>query len=267
MVAAAAPLASKPQQLHQTWWKNGSCPAGTVPIRRDSSRANPEIAELVRRSSPFGRPGSSRAGSYNQSAMAAPPGGKVEVAAAFATNAPYLGARARLPYWKVNVHPAGEFSMSYILIGNTLDTDYVAIKGADPPPHLTNQIAVGLVDPAGNRWWVSVMDQEIGYYPESVFNTRFPDAAYVEMGGRVLDSRPGGKHTTTPMGSGMPACAGWGFAATIIQYLGVSSDGVLFNDDASKTIATTLLRSQYSGLGQVEGWFRHCVWRARWNPL
>jgi len=145
MVAAAAPLASKPQQLHQTWWKNGSCPAGTFPIRRDSSRANPEIAELVRRSSPFGRPGSSRAGSYNQSAMAAPPGGKVEVAAAFATNAPYLGARARLPYWKVNVHPAGEFSMSYILIGNTLDTDYVAIKGADPPPHLTNQIAVGLV--------------------------------------------------------------------------------------------------------------------------
>jgi hypothetical protein len=83
------------------------------------------------------------------------------------------------------------------------------------------------------------MDQEIGYYPESVFNTRFPDAVYVEMGGRVLDSRPGGKHTTTPMGSGMPACAGWGFAATIIQYLGVSSVGVLFNDDASKTIATT----------------------------
>lgn len=43
---AAAASASKPQQQHQTWRKNGSCPAGT-----DSSRAaNPEIAELARRS-------------------------------------------------------------------------------------------------------------------------------------------------------------------------------------------------------------------------
>lgn len=93
-------------------------------------------------------------------------------------------------------------------------------------------------DLAGQRWWVSVMDQDIGYYPESVFNTRFPDAHYVEMGGRVFDSRPGGVHTTTPMGSGMPACGGWGVAAGISAYHGVSSGGVLFNDDASRTFTT-----------------------------
>ncbi|OEL23441.1 hypothetical protein BAE44_0015539 [Dichanthelium oligosanthes] len=44
-------------------------------------------------------------------------------------------------------------------------------------------------DLAGERWWVPVQDQDIGYYPESVFNTRFPDACYVEMGGW-----PGAEH-------------------------------------------------------------------------
>jgi hypothetical protein len=89
MVAAAA-SASKPQERLQTWRKHGSCPAGTIPIRRPSEHANPEITELVHRSSPFGRPVRSngsynlsdavmqfgrRAGIFNQSAMAAPPGG------------------------------------------------------------------------------------------------------------------------------------------------------------------------------------------------
>ena len=42
------------------------------------------------------------------------------------------------------MHP-GEFSMNYILIGYTLDTNYVPMPGSKPPADLTNQIAVGLV--------------------------------------------------------------------------------------------------------------------------
>ncbi|TVU12678.1 hypothetical protein EJB05_46332, partial [Eragrostis curvula] len=300
MVAAAN--ATTRQERLQTWRRHGSCPAGTVPIRRASPSHANLIAELFRRSSPFGRPGNdisaahqfgdgrrSPGSKFNSSAMAAPPGAKVEVAAAYATNGPYLGARADVPYWKLNVHP-DEFSMHYIMVGNTLNTSYKPIKGAKPPEDLTNQIVVGLVndggvknncfnldcggfhlkegapyalesswrdsdsqvggvrygitlgihrEPAGLNWWVSVMDQEIGYFPETVFNTRFPDAVYVEMGGRVLDTRPGGNHTTTPMGSGMPACAGSRFAASIMEYLGVASDGTLFNDPADRTVATT----------------------------
>jgi hypothetical protein len=93
-MAAAAASASKPLERLQTWRKHGSCTAGTVPIRRPSEHANPEIAELVRRSSPFGRPVSSngsynlsvaaavtqfgrRAGIFNQTAMAAPGAGGV----------------------------------------------------------------------------------------------------------------------------------------------------------------------------------------------
>jgi len=83
------------------------------------------------------------------------------------------------------------------------------------------------------------MDQEIGYYPETIFNTRFPQAVYVEMGERVLNTRPGGNHTTTPMGNGIPSCAGSRFAATIMEYSGINFNGVLFNDNAHRTIATS----------------------------
>jgi hypothetical protein len=51
-------------------------------------------------------------------------------------------------------------------------------------------------DLSGMRWWLSVGDQDIGYYP-AVFDTRFTDACYVEMGGRVLDARAGGLQPST----------------------------------------------------------------------
>ncbi|XP_021304943.1 uncharacterized protein LOC8070725 [Sorghum bicolor] len=290
---AAAASASKPpgRHHHQTWRKHGRCPAGSVRILRNSSRAAvvPEVAEMARRASPFGRPAAIGGGnaSFHLLTSMDTSNGKVEVAAAYATNGPYLGARADVPYWKVDVHP-DEFSMNYLLIGNTLEDNY---HGGRPPSTLTNQIAVGLVtdggakvncfnldcggfrvkenspfalaaawsnfdsqvggerhavtvsihrEPEGEKWWVSVMDQAIGYYPESEFNTVFTEAVYVEMGGRVLDTRPGGKHTSTPMGSGMLAgCGGARFAATIMEYLGIASDGTLFNDPATSTVTTT----------------------------
>ncbi|XP_015693448.1 uncharacterized protein LOC107304321 [Oryza brachyantha] len=111
------------------------------------------------------------------------------------------------------------------MVGYTLDQDYTPYPSADPPKTLTNQIVVGLVDDTSFQWWVSVMDEAIGYYPEGVFDTRFPEA-----GGRVVDTRPGGAHTSTPMGNGIPACGGGLFAATVFEYLGISANGELFND-------------------------------------
>ncbi|KAI4998311.1 hypothetical protein ZWY2020_053653 [Hordeum vulgare] len=94
-------------------------------------------------------------------------------------------------------------------------------------------------DDAKLIWWVSVMDVDIGYYSEEAFDTAFPEGSYVEMGGRVLNTRPGGKHTRTPMGNGMPACAGSRFAATIFEYLGVNAGGQLFLDAPDRTVTTT----------------------------
>nr|TKW19597.1 hypothetical protein SEVIR_4G030800v2 [Setaria viridis] len=305
-MAAAASLSDHTQERQPTWRKHGSCPPGTVAIRRDSPHARPEVA---RRASPFRRP----AGAGSSSMQPQLPElymdnmkGKVEVAAAYACNQAYLGARATVPYWKVDVHP-DELSMNYLLVGHTLDNRFRPFPGGQPPPVLNNQIAVGLVawpalygdslsrlfvyysndggvnnncfnldcagfhlypssyalgssvsnadsqvggerygvpvgihrDPTGEIWVVTVSDHPIGYYPETVFDTTFPEAFYVEMGGRVLDTRPGGNHTSTPMGNGIPSCAGSRFAATIMDYHAVGYTGVLVNDKADRTVTTT----------------------------
>jgi hypothetical protein len=53
MAAAASLSNNHTQELQPTWLKHGSCPPGTVAIRRDSPSARPEVA---RRASPFRRP-------------------------------------------------------------------------------------------------------------------------------------------------------------------------------------------------------------------
>jgi hypothetical protein len=93
-------------------------------------------------------------------------------------------------------------------------------------------------DDAKLIWWVSVMDVDIGYFHDNVFDTRFPEGSYVEMGGRVLNTKTGGQHTTTPMGSTQPACASTLYAASIKEYLGVSALGQLFLDDVGRDVAT-----------------------------
>ncbi|CAL5045745.1 unnamed protein product [Urochloa decumbens] len=308
---AAEASVSKREERPQTWRKYGSCPPGTVPIRRASRHANTEVVDMARRASPFGRrhpaAAATAGASSNFSTLNGALNGKIERAVAYSTDGPYLGARADVTLWKVNVHP-NEFSMNYILIGNTVDPNYDPTPGGNPPASLTNQIAVGFVawpalygdsvsrlfvyyttdggnqkncynlecggfhlqeseyalgdswsddttsqvggqryfvtfgihrDPALLNWWVTVMDKEIGYYPEDIFDKTFPEAVYVEMGGQVLDTRPGGNHTTTPMGNGIPSCGGSRFAALIMNYLGVDAGGKLFNDGADTTTTTT----------------------------
>lgn len=67
------------------------------------------------------------------------------MAAAYACNAAYLGARATVPYWKVDVAHPDEFSMSYLLIGYPLEDRFMPFPGRRPPSTIANQIAVGLV--------------------------------------------------------------------------------------------------------------------------
>uniref|UniRef100_A0A0D9WLQ0 Neprosin PEP catalytic domain-containing protein n=1 Tax=Leersia perrieri TaxID=77586 RepID=A0A0D9WLQ0_9ORYZ len=299
-IIASSGIATRTQGLHQTWRKRGSCPAGTVPIRRPSTNADPAAAERARRAFSSGHSHYS-----NQSATINDcPGnnitGILEVAAAYGTNGPYLGARAIVELWNLDVHPE-ELYMHYIMVAYTLDPGYTPGPSVDPPQNLTNQIIVGLVndgglnnncfnldcggfhlvnsshtvgslwrggisEPGGDKfgvtfgihrtknncnlqeilgdptnlvWWVSVMDEEIGYYPESLFRTRFQEVSYVELGGRVVDRRPGGKHTKTPMGSGMLVCGGSHFAGTIIEYQGVGANGEFFLDSVDRTVVTT----------------------------
>lgn len=66
----------------------------------------------------------------------------LQIAAAYAANGPYHGARAEIPIWKVQVEPS-EFSKNYLLIASPHERRFTPIKGKRPPD-IKNQIAVGM---------------------------------------------------------------------------------------------------------------------------
>lgn len=88
-------------------------------------------------------------------------------------------------------------------------------------------------------WWLSINEVAIGYFDPGWFPVPFIESFYNEMGGRVLDTRPGGRHTMTPMGSGMLAEAGANNAASIAYYMAINSNGGDQVDEPVNCIVTT----------------------------
>lgn len=72
------------------------------------------------------------------------------------------------------------------------------------------------------------MTWPIGYFDSGMFTVPFIESFYHEMGGRVLNSMPGGKHTSTQMGSG----------TCIAYYLAFNSNGGDLVDDPVDIITT-----------------------------
>lgn len=64
-------------------------------------------------------------------------------------------------------------------------------------------------DPAFNNWWLQIRDKRIGYFPGSLFNNLKKSADVVYWGGKVLNTRGAGHHTTTQMGSGRSPAEGF----------------------------------------------------------
>jgi hypothetical protein len=92
--------------------------------------------------------------------------------------------------------------------------------------------------PAPAVWWLSINEVPIGYFDPNMFPVPFIESFHNQMGGRVLDTRPGGRHTMTPMGSGQYAAAGANNAATIGYYLAVDYEGGDLLDDPVNRIVT-----------------------------
>ncbi|CAO2145475.1 unnamed protein product [Urochloa humidicola] len=87
-------------------------------------------------------------------------------------------------------------------------------------------------------WWLSINDVPIGYFDSSMFSVPFIESFYNEMGGRVLNSSPGGKHTSTQMGNGVYPSAGLHKAATIAYYMALNNNGGDQVDNPINTIVT-----------------------------
>ncbi|TVU20240.1 hypothetical protein EJB05_36442 [Eragrostis curvula] len=303
----------------QTWRKSGSCPEGTVPVRRQPTGFNAEVANRTRPFFTYGRPATTITDKKFQEDKTRPffsygfpalvvtdqkfqVDDRQEVAAAYGVNGPYHGARASIPNWKVNVDP-NEFSMSYLLLASPHERKFTPIKGTDPPdtknqmaaglaiypsvlgdnnPRLfiyatndggvksnclnlecgfiqtSNEIALGAAIGGGSTvggellfvhfalyrdtgpgvWWLSINEVPLGYFKPEMFPVPFIESFHNEMGGRVLNTRPGGKHTLTAMGSGMFPSAGLNNAASIAFYMAINNNGGDQVDDPVNTIVT-----------------------------
>ncbi|TVU50719.1 hypothetical protein EJB05_02106, partial [Eragrostis curvula] len=88
-------------------------------------------------------------------------------------------------------------------------------------------------------WWLAINEVALGYFDPNWFPVPFIESFHNEMGGRVLDSRPGGRHTTTPMGSGMFPSTGLRSAACIAYYMAVNNNGGDQVDDPINKIVTS----------------------------
>ncbi|CAL4947635.1 unnamed protein product [Urochloa decumbens] len=98
-------------------------------------------------------------------------------------------------------------------------------KTYDGVPYVS--VSIHIV-PGQQQWWVTVNDTAIGYFPQLLFPTSFPESFLNQVGGIVHDTRPNGVHTDTVMGNGrLPDDGG---AAVVKAYLTVAADGTYKKD-------------------------------------
>ncbi|KAI3914634.1 hypothetical protein MKW92_034764 [Papaver armeniacum] len=210
-------------QLAQTWHKYGSCPEGTIPIRRKGKYYNPTFLRKHHypRLSPTSQSNNNTFREY----------------AIIGVQGNFVGARAQINLWKPFTE-TNEMSMSQIWIasGEYQDLNTIGfgwhvsqeIYGDDQPRLFTqwttngysksgcfNLLCDGFVhtspdfslgcnftevstfngdqkdarfiirkDKSSGNWWVEVQDVPVGYYPSTLFTKLSKTTTSVQWGGR-----------------------------------------------------------------------------------
>nr|XP_024377583.1 uncharacterized protein LOC112283283 isoform X2 [Physcomitrium patens]PNR53267.1 hypothetical protein PHYPA_009643 [Physcomitrium patens] len=93
-------------------------------------------------------------------------------------------------------------------------------------------------DPSRGNWWMQFgEDHLVGYWPASLFTHLATSASMLEWGGEVVNSRPGGRHTATRMGSGQFPEKGFGQASYLRNIKFVDANNVLKTPLGMRTLA------------------------------
>ncbi|KAG6389196.1 hypothetical protein SASPL_150655 [Salvia splendens] len=93
-------------------------------------------------------------------------------------------------------------------------------------------------DPKLGNWWMNFGDNTlVGYWPTELFTHLTDRATMVEWGGEVVNSRANDEHTSTQMGSGHYAEAGFGKASYFRNLEIVDSDNSLSSARDISTLA------------------------------
>ncbi|XP_047966289.1 uncharacterized protein LOC125210750 [Salvia hispanica] len=155
----------------------------------------------------------------------------------------YGDSRPRLfTYWTSDSYQAtGCYNL--LCSGFIQTNSRIAIGAAISPVSSTggNQFDVTILiwkDPKLGNWWMSFGDSTlVGYWPNELFTHLTDRATMVEWGGEVVNSRPNDQHTSTQMGSGHYAEAGFGKASYFRNLEIVDSDNSLSSARDISTLA------------------------------
>ncbi|XP_028791302.1 uncharacterized protein LOC114747178 [Neltuma alba] len=106
-------------------------------------------------------------------------------------------------------------------------------------------------DPRSGNWWMRFGDTDVGYWPASMFDRLSESVSIIQWGGEVMNKKSEGKHTTTEMGSGYFARAGFGRASFFKDISIVNEENYFvtpkyFSTFAGKPMCYDIVLSDYS---------------------
>ncbi|XXG64984.1 hypothetical protein AAC387_Pa05g2796 [Persea americana] len=214
---------SKP--IDQLWQKSGSCPEGTIPIARtrksdllrkisleDSAPAIVENAKLYVGEKNYG--GEAKITVWN-----------IHVEPAESSTASILvGVKGQRDLinagWMVSPHVFGDNKTHLYVYWasdnggcyNLLCPGFVQTNSHIQLGSLISPLSVYggqqyfikvklHKDKENDHWWFDYQDQPVGYWPGSLFRNMATIANLIEWGWQVWNTKPGGRHTNTEMGS------------------------------------------------------------------
>ncbi|KAI3889484.1 hypothetical protein MKW92_001259 [Papaver armeniacum] len=228
--------------LTQTWHKYGTCPQGSIPVRRVGKT-------LLHKHSHLKLP------QYKTSPHALQPNefGNGHEYATIQVNGNFLGAQAKINLWNPVIEIPSEFSVSQIWVAAGDGDDFNSIEAGWEVDgykskscfnlecgafvHTSSEIALGCnftevstfkgdqkdatfgihKDQNSGNWWVQVQGIPVGYYPNSLFTQLSKTATKIGFGGEVMYMIQG-RHTKTQMGSGhFPSEGGLGISSYFNQ--------------------------------------------------
>ncbi|KAJ9538254.1 hypothetical protein OSB04_030987 [Centaurea solstitialis] len=219
---------NSPKVPLQVWQQYGSCPNGTIPIRRSTpAKDHPSSSKIII------NPGHSFS---------------VVLTEGFS----YSGAKANIKVWNPYVESNGDYSTSQVMLRSgpiesfdtaqagwavnpglyydnktrlfaywTVDgmkntgcfdltcpgffqTSPEIVLGGDITSYYGSEITIQISkDPYTDNWWLKYNDKEVGYWPAEIFLVMRNQAHLVQWGGEVCSPNVGTQpHTSTGMGSG-----------------------------------------------------------------
>ncbi|PPS20379.1 hypothetical protein GOBAR_AA00186 [Gossypium barbadense] len=240
-VMMTAEVEEEEEEHVQLWRMSGeTCPEGTIPIRRTTEQ-DMLRASSVRR---FGRKPRRRVRRDSTS-------NGHEHAVGYVSGGEYYGAKGSINVWAPHVSNPYEFSLSQLWVSPELYGDNyprfftywtndayeatgcynlmcsgfvqtnnrIAIGAAISPisSYHGGQFDITLLiwkDPKHGNWWLEFGSGIlVGYWPSFLFTHLRDHATMVQFGGEIVNTRPGGSHTSTAMGSGHFAGEGFGKAS------------------------------------------------------